>query len=281
MDFKTLTIMADYNTFSNIGRWFIPIAIVVASAIVAIISKIKRNKKVKNPRTEKIIEKELKETLNSEDRKVRGILLVWCLLTGFMIAQGIILGGNEFVNWIHAGFLLALLILVIKGRGSRRLIFITTGLLTILLLESTINMTGTRLRTSYCFSDWNHCLIYYDVPDYIWENEASIRRIGGIIMASYYGATTLYFCFSKRAKRHFAWGEKKAELWLELKNRDKLRGMGKPQTYSEPKEDFDNDNNSDEVETELKELLEENRKLANRIEKLEQKTKRKAKDNEI
>ena len=251
------------------------ITFIVVVVITAIIGKRKRNKKTENPRAEKAIKKELREVLNSEDGKIKGTLLAWCILTGFMIAQGIIFGGDEFVNWIHAGCLLALLILVIKGRGSRYLIVIFTGLITVGLFVNTVNTTGSGLRTTYCFADWSKCSLYYDIPDYVWENEARISRIGGAIMASYYGITALYFGLSKRAKKHFAWGQRQAELWLELEKRDSLGQMrAKNENKPEANSDDIDDDRDDDVQAELKALQEENRKLADKIEKLERKTKK-------
>lgn len=259
----------------TLGYLAIPIALAVVIIITAVVGKKRRDRKTENPRAERIIKKELREVLNSDDGKIKGTLLAWCILTGFMIAQGIIFGGNEFVNWLHAGCLLALLILVIKGRGSRYLIFIITGLIAIGLFINAINTTGSGLRTNYCFADWSRCMAYYDMPDYVWENEARIIRIGGAIMATYYGITALYFGLSKRAKRHFAWGQKQAELWLELEKRNSL-GQTELQTDNKPeKEPDDEDEKDDEVKAELKALQEENRKLADKIEKLEQKTKKK------
>ena len=228
--------------------------------------------------TTKELKKELRTLLDAEDGKVRGGLLAWCILTGFMIAQGIYFGGNELVNWIHAGFILMLLIMAIMGRGSRRFIFIISGILAIGLFVNTINTTGASLKSSCMWSDWGRASWCASIPDYAWESEAHIMRISGAIMASYYGITAVYFCFSKRVKKHFTYAKRKAELWRELEERDGL-DQEKSQTDDKPeKEPDDGDEKDDGLGTELKALKEENRKLADKIEKLEQKTKKKGKE---
>ena len=258
-----------------LGYLAIPIVLITVIVITAIVGKRKRDKNTENPRTEKTIKKELKELLNSEDSKVKGTLLAWCIFTGIMIAQGIIFGGNEFINWIHAGFLLALLIMVIKGRGSRRLIIIITGILAIGLFWYSATVSWESLRTNCCNADWSNCLACVSIPDYIWENEARLARIGGLIMGTYYGITALYFGFSKRAKRHFTWGQRQAELWLELEKRDRL-GQAETQTESEPETEPDSVD-EDDIREQLKKLKEQNKKLADKIDKLEQSNNKKGK----
>lgn len=236
----------NFDIAYTLGYLAIPIAFVVLVIVTAIVGKVKRNKKTKNPRTEKAIQKELKELLNSEDGKVGGLLLAWCILTGCYIILGISGNAGEFSVWLQGFFILALLILAIRGRG-RWFIVITSSLPAIMLFN------------------------------YGLGSQSSISRISGAIGGAFYGTTALYFAFSKRAKKHFAWGQRKAELWLELEKRDSL-GNTKTQVKDDSKNepidvvgDKQEDNESD-IREQLKELKEQNKKLADKIDKLEKGT---------
>lgn len=244
--------------------------IALIAIVVAVVGKRKRNKKTENPRAKKIIEKELKEISNSEDGKVEGSLLGWCIFTICYVLLGISGNVGEFSVWLQAFFIIALLIMAIKGRG-KWFIIIISALLSAFLFWVCVTTTGASLRSSCIWSDFSKAYQCTAVPDFVWESEAEISRIAGAIGGSYYGITALYFCLSKRAKRHFNWREKQATLWLELWKRNSLEKTG-GQTDNESEKEI----NKDE-KTELKELLEENRRLASKIKKLEQKTKEKGK----
>lgn len=226
-----------------------------------------KEKNTESPRAKKTIEKELKDLLNSEDGKVKGLLLAWCILTGCYIILGIFGNAGEISVWLQGLFILALLIMAIMGRG-RWFIVIASALLSVFMFWGCATTTPASLRTSCAWSDWSRASQCYDVPDYVWENEARISKIGGAIGGSFYGITALYFAFSKRAKKHFAWGKRKAELWQELESLDNSE---KTETESKPQEESDD-------EAELKALKEESKKLADKIDKLEQKTKKKGKE---
>lgn len=233
---------------------------------------------MEKPKT-KDLKKELREILNSDDWRVRGFLLAWCILTGIMIAQGIIFGGNELANWIHAGFILFLLIMAIVGRGSRWFITILAGILAIGSLWYSATVSWESLRTNCCNADWSNCFACVGIPDYVWENEARLARIGGLILGTYYGITALYFGLSKRVKKHFANSKRQAELVRELEARE-MAGKLETNTDDEIKPDDINEqeNDEDDIQEQLKELKEQNKKLADKIEKLEKGANKKGKN---
>lgn len=232
-----------YDAGYVMGLLAIPVTILII-AVVAVIVSIKNQKKVtKNPRAEKDIKKELRKVLNSEDGKVGGLLLAWCIFTGCYIILGISGNVGEFSVWLQGLFILALLIMAIKGRG-RWFIVITSSLFAIMLLG------------------------------YGLGSQSSISRISGAIGGSFYGITALYFAFSKRAKKHFAWGKRQAELWRELEARDKLGESephaGKETEHNDESKQEDNESDDeDDIRELLKELKEQNKKLADKIDKLE------------
>ena len=142
----------------------------------------------------------MKKTKNKEAGSLGGLLLVWVIGTIAFMIYNLVVNFSNPVGWVLNILLLASLIMVIGGEGTRWLMVITGVVFGVIFLYST--MTISPYDT--CLRYWRECMAAGSARDIIMERMAQGARVGGIIMTSYMFVSSVYFILSRRVKARFA-----------------------------------------------------------------------------